>query len=63
MNTFWLTCRDGPITKREEVAWGYDTQPVYFTSMHNNSHHNSLRRRPKINYNKVAGALLAVTLK
>lgn len=33
MNTFWLTCRDGPITKREEIAWFADIEPVFLKTL------------------------------
>lgn len=36
MNTYWLTCRDGPITKREEIAWFADTEPVFLKALQAN---------------------------
>lgn len=30
MNTYWLTCRDGPIPPvKDEIAWFADMQPVF----------------------------------
>lgn len=30
MNTYWLTCRDGPLPAPDEVSWLSDIQPVYY---------------------------------
>lgn len=33
MNTYWLTCREGPSKKREEIAWYADIEPIFMQQM------------------------------
>ncbi|XP_055303839.1 uncharacterized protein LOC129569215 isoform X2 [Sitodiplosis mosellana] len=33
MNTYWLTCREGPIKKREEISWFADVEPVFLKNL------------------------------
>lgn len=33
MNTYWLTCREGPSKKREEIAWFADIEPVFLKNL------------------------------
>lgn len=33
MNTYWLTCREGPSKKREEIAWYADIEPVFMKNI------------------------------
>lgn len=34
MNTYWLTCREGPHKKREEeIAWFADIEPVFLKNL------------------------------
>lgn len=33
MNTYWLTCREGPTKKREEIAWFADIEPVFLKTL------------------------------
>lgn len=33
MNTYWLTCREGPIKKREEISWFADIEPVFLKNI------------------------------
>lgn len=44
MNTYWLTCREGPSKKREEIAWYADIEPVFMKQMR---HENDIKPRKK----------------
>uniref|UniRef100_A0A1I8PRX9 guanylate cyclase n=2 Tax=Stomoxys calcitrans TaxID=35570 RepID=A0A1I8PRX9_STOCA len=33
MSTYWLTCKDGPVKVREEIAWFADIQPVFLENL------------------------------
>ncbi|KAL5277429.1 hypothetical protein ACFFRR_002584 [Megaselia abdita] len=33
MSTYWLTCKDGPVTVREEISWYADMQPVFLQNL------------------------------
>lgn len=33
MSTYWLTCKDGPVKVREEIAWFADMQPVFLENL------------------------------
>ncbi|XP_055371528.1 uncharacterized protein LOC129605660 [Condylostylus longicornis] len=33
MSTYWLTCKDGPVTVREEISWYADIQPVFLQNI------------------------------
>lgn len=37
MNTYWLTCREGPSKKREEIAWFADIEPVFLKNLQTRS--------------------------
>lgn len=38
MDTYWLTCRDGPIPVRDEIAWYADMQPVFLKTLKNENY-------------------------
>lgn len=33
MSTYWLTCKDGTLTIREEVSWSADMQPEFLENL------------------------------
>lgn len=41
MHTYWLTCRDGPITRIDLNDWNQDISPVYTNTLYYHPDHNN----------------------
>lgn len=39
MNTYWLTCREGPTKKREEISWFTEVEPVFLKTLQTRQSH------------------------
>lgn len=46
MNTYWLTCREGPIKKREEISWFADSEPFFLKTLQTRQN-NEIRTKSK----------------
>lgn len=48
MNTYWLTCREGPIKKREEISWFADIEPVFMKNLQTSLHEVRAKSRKSV---------------
>lgn len=46
MNTYWLTCREGPIKKREEISSYAEVEPVFLKTLQTRQS-NEIRTKSK----------------
>lgn len=47
MNTYWLTCREGPIKKREEISWFAEVEPVFLKTLQTRQQSHEIRGKSK----------------
>lgn len=48
MNTYWLTCREGPLKKREEISWFADIEPVFMKNLQTSLHEVRAKSRKSV---------------
>lgn len=48
MNTYWLTCREGPIKKREEISWFAEVEPVFLKTLQTRQSHEIRTKSKKL---------------